>query len=54
MATEVARPAEDNNSLAAPENRTQPDASSTFLGDITGNRVLVKLHSGLEYHGKYA
>lgn len=28
-----------------------PDASSSFLGDITGSNVIVKLNSGLEYHG---
>lgn len=31
-------------------SQTQKDPSS-FLNEITGNDVVVKLNSGLEYHG---
>jgi hypothetical protein len=30
----------------------QIDASASFLSEITGNSVIVKLNSGLEYHGE--
>lgn len=48
MASEATHPEEHK----APTEEVKPDASSAFLGDITGNSVIVKLHSGLEYHGR--
>lgn len=38
--------------LGAPEVPEVPDASSSFLSDLTGNNVIVKLNSGLQYQGK--
>jgi U6 snRNA-associated Sm-like protein LSm6 len=38
--------------FAPPADSSAPDASSSFLGEITSNNVIVKLNSGLEYHGK--
>ncbi|VVT53301.1 uncharacterized protein SAPINGB_P003504 [Magnusiomyces paraingens] len=38
-------------SQAEPESKQRYDPSS-FLHEITGNNVIVKLHSGIEYHGR--
>lgn len=38
-------------SATPPPQEEKPDASAAFLSAITGNSVIVKLNSGLEYHG---
>ena len=46
-----AEPASREASQEVPDvSQTQKDPSS-FLNEITGNDVVVKLNSGLEYHG---
>lgn len=46
--TSMSDATQDTTSAVA---KTQKDPSS-FLNEITGNEVIVKLSSGLEYHGK--
>uniref|UniRef100_A0A060T0X3 Sm domain-containing protein n=1 Tax=Blastobotrys adeninivorans TaxID=409370 RepID=A0A060T0X3_BLAAD len=38
--------------MSEQEQEVQPDASSSFLGEISGSNVIVKLNSGLSYRGK--
>lgn len=38
--------------MSEQEQEVQPDASSSFLGEISGGNVIVKLNSGLSYQGR--
>ncbi|CAN6640349.1 U6 snRNA-associated Sm-like protein LSm6 [Trichomonascus vanleenenianus] len=52
MASEEEKKAVEYQDKPEAAEATKPDASSEFLSEIIGNSVVVKLNSGLEYHGK--